>query len=468
MVYAQKTVVQKGIDVEISTISLTLQKGFGVRSSGIPLALIKDQFDRARILLDRMSLRLKGVRYVFQASISGNSTSYKASEMAVFALLIVALKGQKHVGKYKDVFVGSFDLNGSAIKLEYPEKFYVAALKAKATHLILPEANIQQLPKSKRIILVGIRTLTDLLQFLETRRIRPVEVKQVKASSDSELTPYFSQPMATRALELAIVGRHHLVLFGKPGIGKTSIIQHYMKVLPALNEEQKNSLWPIQIKRNKPLSECLPVAHIHPKMSVAEIYGGGRQAYPGAISLAHHGLVVADELDHFSKLKLETIKLGLEDTAAILDTNQSTARYPALFTLVGSCNEDLRELSTSSFSSSFLDRIDLIVQVHKPNLDDKFDLLDSAKVRYKLEQAIAYRNEMKMKYSFDSPVTSYRELPISKDGMSFIREVLGADKGSVRSLNRWLQTSFSMMFLDQSSHLLEEQLAEALSFRRLN
>jgi len=274
--------------------------------------------------------------------------------------------------------------------------------------------------------------------------------------------------MAIRALELAIVGRHHLVLFGKPGIGKTSIIQHYMKVLPALNEEQKNSLWPIQIKRNKPLSECLPVAHIHPKMSVTEIYGGGGQAYPGAISLAHHGLVVADELDHFSKLKLETIKLGLEDTTAILNTNQSTARYPALFALVGSCNEDLRELNASSFSSSFLDRIDLIVQIHKPSLDDKFGLLDSAKVRYKLEQAIAYRNEMKMKYSFDSPITSYRELPISKGGMSFIREVLGADKGSVRSLNRWLQTSFSMMFLDQSSHLTEEQLAEALSFRRLN
>jgi len=209
MVYSQKTVIQKGIDVEISTISLTLQKGFGVRSSGIPLALIKDQFDRARILLDRMSLRLKGVRYVFQASISGNSTSYKSSEMAVFALLIVALKGQEHVGKYKDVFVGSFDLNGSAINLEYPEKFYVAALKAKATHLILPEANIQQLPKSKGMILVGIRTLKDLLQFIETRRIRPFGAKKVKASSDSELIPYFSQPMATRALELAIVGRHH-------------------------------------------------------------------------------------------------------------------------------------------------------------------------------------------------------------------------------------------------------------------
>jgi hypothetical protein len=51
MVFAQKTFVQKGIDVEISTISLTLQKGFGVRSSGIPLALIKDQFDRAKNLV---------------------------------------------------------------------------------------------------------------------------------------------------------------------------------------------------------------------------------------------------------------------------------------------------------------------------------------------------------------------------------------------------------------------------------
>lgn len=468
MVYAQKTVVQKGIDVEISTISLTLQKGFGVRSSGIPLALIKDQFDRARILLDRMNLRLKGVRYVFHASISANSTSFKASEMAVIALLITALKRQEHLAKCKDVFVGSFDLNGNAINLEYPEKFYVAALRAKATHLILPEPNIRQLPHSKGMILVGIRTLKDLLEFIEKRRIRPVGAEKIKVSSDSELIPHFSQPMATRALELAIVGRHHLVLFGKPGIGKTSIIQHYMRVLPPLNEEQKNSLWPIQIKRNKPLSECLPVAFIHPKMSIAEIYGGGRQAYPGAISLAHHGLVVADELEHFSKLKLETLKLGLEETAAILDINQSTARYPALFTLVGSCNEDLRELNTSLFSSSFLDRIDLIVQVHKPNLDDRFCFFDSAKVRYKLEQAIAYRNEMKMKYSFDSPITSYRELPISKDGMSFVREVLGADKGSVRSLNRWLQTSFSMMFLDQSTHLTEEQLAEALSFRRLN
>jgi predicted ATPase with chaperone activity len=75
---------------------------------------------------------------------------------------------------------------------------------------------------------------------------------------------------------------------------------------------------------------------------------------------------------------------------------------------------------------------------------------------------------MKAKYSFESPITTYRHLPISKEGMSFIQKVLGTDKGSVRSLNRWLQTSFSMMFLDQNSQLTEEQLAEALSFKRLN
>lgn len=468
MVLAQKTFVQKGIDVEISTISLTLQKGFGVRSSGIPLALIKDQFDRAKILLDQIGLRLKRVRYFFQASISANSSSYVVSEMAVIALLVNGLRGQSHKETCNDIYVGSFDLNDRALALEYPEKYYVAALKRNVKHLVLPETNIKQLPRSNEVVLVGIRTLSDLLQFLETRSVRPIEDEPVKLSCDQEIMPFFSQPMAARALDLAIIGRHHLVLFGRPGIGKTSIIQHYTKVLPALNKEQKKSLWPIEVKRNKPLSECIPAVYIHPKMSVGEIYGGGRQAFPGAISLAHHGIVLADELDHFSKLKLETLKMGLEEAEVVLDKNQSTARYPAAFTLIGSCNEDLRELSASQFSSSFLDRIDLIVQLHKPNLDEGLGFFVPAEVRYRLEQAIGYRDEMKAKYSFESPITTYRHLPISKEGMSFIQEVLGADKGSVRSLNRWLQTSFSMMFLDQNSQLTEEQLAEALSFKRLN
>ena len=110
MVYAQKTFVQKGIDVEISTISLTLQKGYGVRSSGIPLALVKDQCDRAKIVLDQIGLRLKGVRYVFQASISANTTSYVASEMAVVALLVDGLKGRLQNDIRDDIYVGSFDL----------------------------------------------------------------------------------------------------------------------------------------------------------------------------------------------------------------------------------------------------------------------------------------------------------------------------------------------------------------------
>lgn len=468
MVFAQKTFVQKGIDIEISTISLTLQKGFGVRSSGIPLALIKDQFDRAKILLDQIGLRLKSVRYVFQASISANSASYVASEMAVVALLVDGLKGRLQNDTRDDIYIGSFNLNGRALALEYPEKYYVAALKRGAKHLILPETNIKQLPRSNEVILVGIRTLSDLLKFLETRNVRPLKDEPKKPSFDQEITPFFSQPMAARALDIAIIGRHHLLMFGRPGIGKTSIIQHYMKVLPALNKEQKKSLWPIEVKRNKLLSESIPVVYIHPKMSVNEIYGGGRQAFPGAISLAHHGIVVADELDHFSKLKLETLKMGLEEGEAVLDKNQNTARYPAVFTLIGSCNEDLRELSITQFSSSFLDRIDLIVQLHKPNLDEELCFFDPKEVRYRLDQAIGYRDEMKAKYSFESPIATYRNLPISKEGKSFIQKVIGSDKGSVRSLNRWIQTSFSMMFLDQNSHLTEEQLAEALSFKRLH
>ncbi len=174
MVFAQKTFVQKGIDVEISTISLTLQKGFGVRSSGIPLALIKDQFERAKILLHQIGLRLKRVRYFFQASISANSSSYVASEMAIVALLVNGLRGQSHKETCNDIYVGSFDLNGRTLALEYPEKYYVAALKKNAKHLVLPETNIKQLPRSNELVLVGIRTLSDLLQFLKKRSVRPV------------------------------------------------------------------------------------------------------------------------------------------------------------------------------------------------------------------------------------------------------------------------------------------------------
>ena len=71
---------------------------------------------------------------------------------------------------------------------------------------------------------------------------------------------------------------------------------------------------------------------------VTALVGGGSNPQPGEISLAHNGVLFADELPEFQRQALEVLRQPLEDRHITVSRIQGTVDYPSNFMFVASMN----------------------------------------------------------------------------------------------------------------------------------
>src|SRR5436190_982305 len=74
------------------------------------------------------------------------------------------------------------------------------------------------------------------------------------------------------------------------------------------------------------------------RRSTAPTVGGGPRLRPGEASLAHHGVLLLDELAEFQRPALEALRLPLEDGVVTVARAAGSVRFPARFMLVGTMN----------------------------------------------------------------------------------------------------------------------------------
>lgn len=263
-----------------------------------------------------------------------------------------------------------------------------AALHA-VTHsygLICPFDNGAEAAWAGKLDIVAAKTLPQILNhFRGSQILTPPEPQTLSHVTEGpDMADLAGQETARRALEIAALGGHHMLMVGPPGAGKSMLASRLPALLPPLTAQQALEATIIHsIAGQVPPSGLIstrPYRSPHHSASMPSLVGGGIKALPGEASLAHHGVLFLDELAEFSRQTLDGLRQPLETAEIVIARANHHVRYPAQFQLIAAmnpcrcgylsdparaCNRapSCAQNYMAKISGPMLDRFDLILDV---------------------------------------------------------------------------------------------------------
>lgn len=305
----------------------------------------------------------------------------------------------KNLSKYS--FIGELSLDGSLRGCKGVLPMVIAAKRNKIDSVIIPRENLKEAELVKGIDIYGFDSLKDVVLFVEGKTTyKGEEATETKELSESECLDFkdvVGQKELIDAVVLAAAGGHNLLMLGEPGCGKTMIASRIPGILPEMTEEECLEVTKIYsitgLVNDSGLVTKRPFRAPHHNASLNSLIGGGVNAMPGEVSLAHNGVMFLDELAEFSKRTLDALRQPIEDKHVTIARVNGNHTYPSNFMFIAAMNpcpcgfypSDKCKCSDyeiikyrSKISGPILDRIDIQKKVLPVNF---FDLASSEKTQ---------------------------------------------------------------------------------------
>jgi magnesium chelatase family protein len=411
------------------------------------------------------------------------------------------LKANDVISKNLDefVFFGELGLDGSLRKVRGVLPILISLQKNnKNLKIILPKENESEASVVEGIDIYVMENLNEMVRFINGYvEKKPVKFKvpQMKTGKVEDMSDIKGQEFAKRAAEVAAAGGHNILFMGSPGCGKTMLARRIPGILPpmTLNEAiETTMIYSISgLLNDSGLITTRPYRSPHHTASSTAIIGGGTQAKPGEISLAHNGVLFLDEFPEFRRDVIEALRQPLEDSEVTISRAKLTVTYPSRFMLVlaqnpcpcGWYGDDSRECTCNwneikrynkKISGPMEDRIDIFVNMPRIEYKEYRDFESgetSEKMRSRVEIARRIQLDRLKKYGiYSNSQLSHKMLEkiVEMETPAKILLENAADKMKLtgRSIDKILKVCLTISDLEGERIISPKILAEALQYRK--